>query len=84
MLKRKNIRTRGKLPLSRFFQRFKEGDSVALVKELSLESSFSNRMQGRTGRVIAKRGSAYVVEVKDLGMKKQFIVKPIHLKRINS
>lgn len=82
MLKRKNIRTRGKLPFTKVFQSFKEGDSVALVKELSLKASFPNRMQGRTGVVTAKRGHAYVVKVADLGLSKQFIINPVHLKKI--
>jgi large subunit ribosomal protein L21e len=84
MLKRKNIKTRGKIPFSTFFQKFKEGDSVALVKELSLNASFNDRMQGRTGKVVGKRGSAYIVQVKDLGMMKQFTIKPVHLKKITS
>lgn len=82
MLKRKKLRTRGKLPLSKVFQSFKPGDKVALVRELSLKSHFPKRMQGRTGVVLEQRGRSYVVEVKDLNMAKRFIVPPIHLKRI--
>lgn len=82
MLKRKGIRSRGKVALSRFFQSFKEGDHVALVKELSMKSDFPKRMQGRTGVIMKQRGNAYVVKVNDLNMAKQFIVHPIHLKKI--
>lgn len=84
MLKHKSIRSRGKIPLSRFFTSFNKGDSVALVKELSVNSNVPDRMQGRTGKVLGKRGSSYVVEVNDLNMAKKFIVHPIHLKRIKN
>lgn len=85
MLKRKPLRSRGKVSFKRFFQTFKEGDSVSLVRELSSSKpSFPTRMQGRTGRVIGKRGNAYVIEVYDFNMKKQFIVKPVHLRMVAS
>jgi large subunit ribosomal protein L21e len=82
MVKRKAVRTRGKLQLSRYFQEFKEGDSVAVIKEKSIKSSFPVRLQGRTGIVEAKRGKAYVVKIKDQNKEKQFIIEPIHLKKI--
>lgn len=67
----------------KFFQKFNSGDSVALVMDLGVQSQgFPKRMQGRTGKVIEKRGSAYVVEVADYNLKKTYMVKPVHLKRI--
>lgn len=82
MSKRKKIRTRGKLRLSRYFQELKKGDFVAVIKEKSIKSSFPTRLQGRTGMVEAKRGKAYVVKIKDQNKEKQFIIEPIHLKKI--
>ena len=82
MLKSKTPRTRGKISFTRFFQKFKEGDTVALVRELSLPVGYSTRVQGKTGNVIAKRGSSYEVEIKDLGKPKRYLIKPIHLKKI--
>ena len=85
MLKRKRIRERGKISFTKFFQRFYSGDSVAIVRELGLQSpGFPKRMQGKTGVVIEKRGSAYVVEINDFNMKKTFTIKPIHLKKIKT
>lgn len=78
----KRIREKGKISFTRFFQTFKEGEAVALVRDLGLPGGAPKRMQGRTGKIIAKRGSAYVVEVKDLNSPKQFMVHPIHLRRI--
>ena len=83
MVRRKQIRTRGKIQLSRYFQEFKEGDDVAVVKEPSINSNFPSRIQGRTGIVAEKRGRAYVIKVLDHNMEKKFIIEPIHLKKIN-
>ena len=82
MAKHKTARQRGKIQLSKYFQSFKEGDYVAVAQELSEVFGYSKRIQGRTGRVIAKRGSAYEVEVNDLNKPKTYMLKPIHLKKI--
>ncbi len=55
---------------------------MAVVRELSVPFGYSNRLQGRTGKVIAKRGSAYEVKIKDLKKPKTYILKAIHLKKI--
>jgi large subunit ribosomal protein L21e len=82
MSKRKPVRTRGKLQLSRYFQELKEGDAVAIVKEPSVKANFSKRLQGRTGVVEGKRGRAYLIKVKDINKEKRFLMAPIHLKKI--
>ncbi|MBI3334232.1 50S ribosomal protein L21e [Candidatus Pacearchaeota archaeon] len=82
MPKHKTPRQRGKLSLSRYFQVFKPGDAVAVTQELSQLFGYSHRLQGRTGHVLKKQGSAYYVEIKDLNKPKRYLLKPIHLKRI--
>lgn len=83
MLTNKNIRSRGKISLTKYFQEFTEGDSVAIVRDLAVQSpGFPSRIQGRTGVVLGKRGSSYVVSIKDFSKKKTYIVMPIHLKKI--
>ena len=82
MVKRKKIRTRGKIQLSRYFQSFKEGDNVSVVRDVSIDFNFPERMQGRTGIVVEKRGRAYVVKIMDFNKEKKFIIEPIHLKKI--
>ena len=84
MLKRKTPRQKGKFSFTKYFQKFQAGDSVAVVRELSIPMGYSKRIQGRTGRVIEKRGSAYYVEIKDLNKPKRYLIKPIHLKRIEN
>lgn len=82
--KRKQIRTRGKIQLSKYFQKIKTGDNVAVTIDKSREFNFPERMQGRTGVVEGKRGSSYIVNIKDQTRPKQFIINPIHLKKINA
>ena len=84
MVGKKKIRTRGKLQLSRYFQEFKKGDSVAVVREKSVKSSFPKRIQGRTGRVEDKRGRTYIIKLKDQNKEKKFLIAPIHLKKIEN
>lgn len=78
------LRNKGKISLSRYFQKFETGDHVALVKERGTVAYFPFRMQGRTGVVIGKRGFSYVVAVKDLNLPKQIIVHPSNLKRVTA
>ncbi len=84
MLTHKRLREKGKISLTRYFQEFKSGDSVAVARELSIPLGYSKRIQGRTGKVIEKRGAAYHIELKDLNKLKRYFIKPIHLKRIQT
>tara|TARA_Y100000034_G_scaffold20729_1_gene23757 strand:- start:1988 stop:2404 length:417 start_codon:yes stop_codon:yes gene_type:complete len=82
MSKKKPIRTRGKLQLSKYFQEFVKGDNVAVVRELAIPASFPKRLQGRTGVIESKRGKAYIIKIKDQNKEKRFLIEPIHLKKI--
>ncbi len=84
MVKRKSNRTRGKLSLSKYFQEFKKGDFVSIIKERAIKSNFPDRFQGRTGIVETKRGKAYLINIKDQNKEKRFLVEPIHLKKIKT
>ena len=82
MVRRKKVRTRGKLQLSRYFQELKEGIIVSVVRERGIAASFPKRIQGRTGVVEEKRGRAYMIKLKDQNKEKRFLIEPIHLKKI--
>jgi len=82
MANRKPVRTRGKLQLSRYFKEFKKGDSVTVIAEKSLNPTFPRRLQGRTGKIDKKIGRSYSVKIKDQTKEKDFIISPIHLKKI--
>jgi len=79
---KKKIRTKGKLQFSRYFQKFKEGESVAVVIEPAIKMNFPERLQGRTGKIEDKRGRSYLVKIKDQNKEKRFLIAPIHLKKI--
>jgi len=66
----------------KYFQKFQPGDPVAVVRELSLTFGYPKSLQGRTGRVIEKRGKAYYIEIKDHNKPKRYSIKPIHLRKI--
>lgn len=82
MIKRKNIRERGKVRLSKYFQKFKEGERVAVKRELALQPKFPKKLQGRSGVVSGKRGSSYVVKMNDLNKEKTYIIHPVHLRKL--
>lgn len=84
MARKKQVRTRGKLQLSKYFQELKEGEFVSVVREPALKASFPERLQGRTGSVESRRGKAYVVKMKDQNKEKRFLIEPIHLKKIKT
>ena len=79
MNKKKMQRECGKINLSRYFQKFKKGDRVAVVKELALQPKFPKQTQGRCGVVESKRGSSYIVKINDLNKAKEYIIHPVHL-----
>ncbi|MDO8468081.1 MAG: 50S ribosomal protein L21e [Nanoarchaeota archaeon] len=83
MTRKKPVRTRGKLSLSKYFQKFNEGENVAVTIEKSVSFNFPVRLQGRTGKITGKRGKAYTVKIKDQAKEKSFIMEPIHLKKIS-
>lgn len=82
MQKRKNIKLKGKISFSQYFQEFSEGDKVAIVREHSQAPKFPKRIQGLVGVITGQRGSAYLVNVKDGGMEKMHIIRPVHLKKL--
>lgn len=82
MKKRKKIREKGKVRLSRVFQEFKEGDRVCLVRELSQKGLFPKQFHGLTGTIEGKRGRAYMVRFKNGRIYKKLVIKPVHLKKL--
>ncbi|MFH1823590.1 MAG: 50S ribosomal protein L21e [archaeon] len=85
MKARKRVRTKGKIPLSRYFQELKPGDTVALVRDLiDKKGLFPSRFHGLTGTVEKKIGRAYMVKFLNGKVLKRVIVKPLHLKKLEN
>ena len=82
MIKRKNQREHGKIQLSRYFQDFKQGERVAVIRELAMNPKFPKQLQGRSGVIESKRGRSYIVKIKDLNKDKTYIIHPVHLKKL--
>jgi len=73
---------KGKIKLSRYFQELKQGDKVAVKRDPSVASSFSRKVEGKTGEVEAKIGKCFMVKIMEMNAKKRFIIHPIHLEKI--
>ena len=84
MIKRKQMKTKGKIKLSQYFQAFKTGDRVTVIRELALRPKFPKQLQGRSGVIDSKRGDSYLVKIKDLNKEKTYIIHPVHLKKLTS
>ena len=62
----KNVRNKGKIGLSKYFQAFKIGQRVSLGAESAVQKGmYRPRFYGRTGIIKAKQGNCYQVSVKD-------------------
>ena len=78
----RRVREKGKLKLSSYFKKIDDGVNVALVTDAGVKSSFPKRLKGMSGKVIRSRGRFKLVEIKDGGKLKTFIIHPVHLKKL--
>lgn len=75
---------KGKLSITRYFQKFKEGDKVQLKAEPAVQKGmYFLRFHGKTGIIVGMQGDCYQVSIKDIKKQKMLIVHPIHLKALN-
>jgi len=80
---KKNVRTKGKISLTRFFQKLKADDKVVLSAEPAYQKGmYFPRFHGKSAKVIRQVGTCYEVEMNDHKKSKTLIVHPIHLKKI--
>ncbi len=81
-MKGKRIREKGKIKLSNYFKKLEDRDTVAVVKEPSINSGFPKRIIGMSGKIKSSRGRCKLIEIKDGDKIKTFIIHPIHLKKL--
>jgi len=80
---KKHYKTKGKVSLTKYFQKFNDGDKVVLKAEPGVQKGmYYKRYHGKEGIVMGKQGNCYQVLIKDFRMDKMIIVHPIHLKLI--
>lgn len=78
-----SIGDRGKLYISQFLKKLDNGDKVVLKANPSIQHGLFNlRFYGKIAEVIGMQGACYMVQLKDGGVFKKFIVHPTHLKRV--
>lgn len=76
-LKQKRVRPN----ITKFLTEFKKNQSVMILQEPSSHKGMPHpRFKGKTGRIIGKRGKAYIVEIVDGNKVKTLITRPEHLK----
>ncbi len=69
--------------ITKFLQEFYIGQDVVVLQEPSSHKGMPfQRFKGMTGKVVGKRGAAYLIDVMDGNMKKTLISRPEHLKAL--
>ena len=53
-----------------------------MTRELGLPFGYQKKLQGRTGKILSKRGRCYTIAIKDLNKVKEYNIHPVHLRRI--
>jgi len=80
---KQHYRNKGKVPLSKYFQEFNQGDKVALVANPAVSKGmYFPRFHGIVGTINGKKGFCYQVALKDGQKQKTFNVHPVHLKKV--
>ncbi len=80
---KKNIRRKGKISLSKYFQTFDKNDQVRLIAEPAVQRGmYFPRFHNKAGVIKGKKGRCYEVTIKDGNKEKMLVVHPIHLRRI--
>jgi large subunit ribosomal protein L21e len=79
----KNVRRKGKISLSKYFQELEKGSTVVLKAEPAVAKGlYYRRFHGKHGVIQNKIGSCYSVELKDQGKAKRVTIHPVHLTKI--
>jgi len=80
---REKFRKSKRTPINEFLKQFKIGDRVVIdINSSSIKGMPFRRFQGLYGRIVKRRGRAYLVEIKDGKKNKTIIANPEHLKKI--
>jgi large subunit ribosomal protein L21e len=77
---REKFRKTGRVSVNRYIKNFSIGERIVVNIESSSASIPFKRFQGLSGKVIEKRGNAFLVEIYDGNKLKTIMVKPEHLK----
>jgi len=80
---KQHYRAKGKIPLSKYFQKLQAGDKVALVANPAVaKGMYFPRFHGLVATVLTQKGFCYQVALKTGNKEIKFNVHPIHLKKL--
>jgi large subunit ribosomal protein L21e len=78
---REKFRRTGRVSINNFIKHFNIGDRIVIdIESSSLNGMPFKRFQGLSGKIIEKRGRAYLIEIKDGNKTKTVISNPEHMK----
>jgi large subunit ribosomal protein L21e len=78
---RKRFRRSERVSVNRFIKQFNIGDKIVIVIDSASSKGMPfKRFQGLAGKIIEKRGKAYLVEIKDGNKIKKITACSEHLK----
>ena len=79
---RKNVRSKGKLKIRSYLQKFEVGDTVQVKVDSSHHKGMPyKRFFGKQGKIVEKRGKSYLIAIKEGGKTKSVLCSPVHLKK---
>jgi large subunit ribosomal protein L21e len=74
---------RERTTVNKILQEFKKGSKVVIkIDPSSVKGRPFRRFQGKMGTVSGKRGSSYIIRVKDNNKDKEIIAAPRHLRSV--
>ncbi|NIO44480.1 MAG: 50S ribosomal protein L21e [Candidatus Aenigmarchaeota archaeon] len=80
---REKFRRSTRTPINEFLKKFEIGDKVVIdINSSSISGMPFRRFQGLSGKIIKRRGKAFLVQIKDGRKIKEIIANPEHLKKI--
>lgn len=81
--KSRTLLSKGRISITRQLVKLEVGDTVRITPDVhSRRGKIKLRYAGRMGKIVAKQGRAYVVELKDIGKTKRFVLTNMHLKKV--
>lgn len=78
---KKTVRKGRTNPITKKIQTFQNNDLVHIIIDPSVHKGQPHpRFHGKTGKIVEKRGRAYIVDINDGKKSKLLIIRPEHLK----
>jgi len=78
----RKLKAKGKLTINQMLQKFEIGDVVAIDIKRNAKNIPHPRFNNKVGKIVEKRGKAYVVEINDYNIKKRIIALPEDLRKV--